>query len=45
MAELLGVLVSVAKHIWRIAVEEVALGIVLLDDLIVQSIKNFLLNR
>lgn len=45
MAELLGVLVCIAQHVGWVAVEEVTLGIVLINDLIVQSIKNFLLKR
>ena len=35
MAELLAVLVGVAQHVRRIAIEEVALGIILIDHLLI----------
>lgn len=42
MAELLAVIVGVAKHVRWVTVEEVTLGIVLLDHLIEPSVKNLL---
>lgn len=44
MTELLGVLVCIDKHIGWVTVEEVALGVILLDHFLVGEVINDVLN-